>query len=96
MLQAVSNFCILDLSAFYFDIRKDALYCDGPSSLRRRASLTVLEHVFECLTTWLAPMLCFTAEEAWLARHGDAAQDGSVHLQHVSENPEVVGAMKSC
>jgi isoleucyl-tRNA synthetase len=88
VLQAVSNFCILDLSAFYFDIRKDALYCDGPSSLTRRASLTVLEHVFECLTTWLAPMLCFTAEEAWLDRHGEAGKDGSVHLQMFPKIPK--------
>ena len=72
------NFCATDLSAFYFDIRKDAIYCDRPDSLRRRAARTVLDHLHRCLTTWLAPVLCFTAEEAWCARFGE--QD-SVHLQ---------------
>lgn len=72
------NFCAADLSAFYFDIRKDAIYCDRPDSLRRRAARTVLDHLHRCLTTWFAPVLCFTAEEAWGARFGD--QD-SVHLQ---------------
>jgi isoleucyl-tRNA synthetase len=72
------NFCATDLSAFYFDVRKDAIYCDRPDSLRRRASRTVLDHLHRCLTTWLAPVLCFTAEEAWCARFGEA---DSVHLQ---------------
>ena len=72
------NFCAVDLSAFYFDIRKDALYCDRPDSLRRRAARTVLDHLHRYLCTWLAPALCFTAEEAWCARFGD---DTSVHLE---------------
>ena len=72
------NFCAVDLSAFYFDVRKDAVYCDRPDSPRRRAARTVLHHLHACLTTWLAPVLPFTAEEAWTARHGEA---GSVHLQ---------------
>jgi isoleucyl-tRNA synthetase len=72
------NFCASDLSAFYFDIRKDVIYCDRPDSVRRRAARTVLDHLHHCLTTWLAPVLCFTAEEAWWARFGE--QD-SVHLQ---------------
>jgi len=72
------NFCNVDLSAFYFDIRKDAIYCDRPDSLRRRAARTVLDHLHRCLCTWLAPVLCFTAEEAWGARFGN---DTSVHLQ---------------
>jgi isoleucyl-tRNA synthetase len=72
------NFCATDLSAFYFDIRKDAIYCDRPDSLRRRAARTVLDHLHRCLTTWLAPVLCFTAEEAWTARFDDA---DSVHLE---------------
>ncbi|MFO1069193.1 MAG: isoleucine--tRNA ligase [Geminicoccaceae bacterium] len=76
---AVHNFCATDLSAFYFDIRKDALYCDRPDSTRRRAARTVLDRVFDCLTAWLAPVLVFTTEEAWLARHPDT--DGSVHLR---------------
>ena len=67
-LPELHNFCATDLSAFYFDVRKDAIYCDRPDSLRRRAARTVLEHLHRCLTTWLAPVLCFTAEEAWCAR----------------------------
>ena len=72
------NFCAVDLSAFYFDIRKDAVYCDRPDSLRRRAARTVLDHLHRYLCTWLAPVLCFTAEEAWCARFGN---DTSVHLE---------------
>ena len=72
------NFCATDLSAFYFDIRKDALYCDRPDSLRRRAARTVLDHLHRALCAWLAPVLCFTADEAWCARFGDG---DSVHLQ---------------
>ena len=75
--KALYQFCAVDLSAFYFDIRKDALYCDAPGDPRRRAARTVMDQVFETLTAWLAPILCFTAEEAWWARHGEAA--GSVH-----------------
>lgn len=74
------NFCTVDLSAFYFDIRKDALYCDAPSSLRRRSAQTVLDILFRFLVRWLAPVLCFTAEEAWLTRYGDG-EDVSVHLE---------------
>jgi isoleucyl-tRNA synthetase len=75
---ALNAFMIVDLSAFYFDIRKDALYCDPYSSTTRKSCLTVLDYVFRCTVTWLAPMLCFTAEEAWLARYPDAS---SVHLE---------------
>ena len=57
-------FCAADLSAFYFDVRKDALYCDAPGSPTRRAVRTVLDLLHRCLATWLAPVLCFTAEEA--------------------------------
>ncbi len=78
------SFCSADLSAFYFDIRKDAIYCDHPSSLRRRAARTVLDHLHRCLCTWLAPVLCFTAEEAWAARFGEA---DSVHLQTFPDAP---------
>ncbi|MCZ8122128.1 MAG: isoleucine--tRNA ligase [Magnetospirillum sp.] len=82
---ALHNFCAVDLSAFYFDIRKDALYCDVPASVRRRATRTAMDVAFDCLVKWLAPVLCFTAEEAWLARHpGD---DQSVHLQLFPETP---------
>jgi isoleucyl-tRNA synthetase len=64
----LNAFMTNDLSAFYFDIRKDALYCDPISSMTRRGCLNVLEHLFQCTVTWLAPMLPFTAEEAWLSR----------------------------
>jgi isoleucyl-tRNA synthetase len=80
------NFCAVDLSAFYFDIRKDRLYCDAADDPRRRATRTVMERTFDCLVRWLAPILCFTAEEAWLARHGDAA-GRSVHLELFPEVP---------
>jgi isoleucyl-tRNA synthetase len=75
---ALNAFMTIDLSAFYFDIRKDALYCDPYSSLTRKACLTVLDQLFRCTVTWLAPILCFTAEEAWLARDPEAV---SVHLE---------------
>jgi isoleucyl-tRNA synthetase len=77
--QALHNFCAVDLSAFYFDIRKDSLYCDRPDAMRRRACRTVLDLVFDHLTAWLAPILCFTAEQAWWAR-GKGAEE-SVHLR---------------
>ena len=79
------TFCNTDLSAFYFDIRKDSLYCDRPDSLRRRAARTVMELVFKHLVLWLAPILCFTAEEAWLARFGDT--EDSVHAQTLQTVP---------
>lgn len=82
---ALSAFMTSDLSAFYFDIRKDALYCDPYSSVTRKASLTVIDHLFRCTVTWLAPMLCFTAEESWLSRYGAEAK--SVHLETFPEVP---------
>jgi isoleucyl-tRNA synthetase len=86
--RALTDFANIELSAFYFDIRKDALYCDAPSSLRRRASLQVIRKIFDCLVTWLAPMLPFTMEEAWLSHKPDAE---SVHLEQF---PEVPGAWR--
>ncbi|HEX6838915.1 MAG TPA: class I tRNA ligase family protein, partial [Polyangia bacterium] len=86
MFTALHNFCAVDLSAFYFDVRKDSLYCDPTDALRRRAARTVLDRVFDSLTRWLAPVLVFTAEEAWLARHGDAP-DVSVHLETYADVP---------
>jgi isoleucyl-tRNA synthetase len=79
MYVALYNFCAVDLSSFYFDIRKDALYCDAPGTIRRRAARTVLDELFKCLTIWLAPFICYTAEEAWLIRY--PSEDGSVHRQ---------------
>lgn len=84
VFQTLFNFCTIDLSAFYFDIRKDALYCDG-DTLQRRAARTVMDMLFHRLTTWLAPILVFTMEEVWLERFpGD---DSSVHLQDMPETP---------
>ena len=76
---SIHAFCTNDLSAFYFDVRKDSLYCDSASSPCRRAARTVMEILLDHLTRWLAPMLSFTAEEAWLCRPGATADD-SVHL----------------
>jgi isoleucyl-tRNA synthetase len=87
LFTALHNFCAVDLSAFYFDIRKDSLYCDSPEGPRRRACRTVLDTVFSCLTAWLAPILCFTAEEAW--RHRGGAAPDSVHLRVFPEIPAV-------
>ncbi|WP_108660507.1 isoleucine--tRNA ligase [Acuticoccus kandeliae] len=71
------NFANVELSAFYFDIRKDALYCDAPSSARRKASLAVVSILFDTLVTWLAPLLPFTMEEAWESR----GRERSVHRE---------------
>ena len=83
------NFCAVDLSAFYFDIRKDAIYCDAPGSLRRRAARTVMAEIFSFLTAWLAPITCFTAEEAWLLRPKDVPDGAadSVHLRLYPDDP---------
>ncbi|WP_417838419.1 isoleucine--tRNA ligase [Tritonibacter scottomollicae] len=82
--QAIFNFATVDLSAFYFDIRKDTLYCDG-DTLNARAARTVLDILFHRLTTWLAPILVFTMEEVWLERFpGD---DSSVHLIDMPDTP---------
>jgi isoleucyl-tRNA synthetase len=82
---ALNGLMTSDLSAFYFDIRKDALYCDPYSSMTRKACLTVLDHLFRCTVVWLAPMLCFTAEEAWASRYGADAK--SVHLELFPDVP---------
>jgi isoleucyl-tRNA synthetase len=81
------TFCAVDLSAFYFDIRKDALYCDRLDSVSRRAARTVLDILFDHLTAWLAPFICFTAEEAWLARHPERSAGNSVHLRTFPDVP---------
>ncbi|MEP1522018.1 isoleucine--tRNA ligase [Ascidiaceihabitans sp.] len=85
VFSAVFTFATVDLSAFYFDVRKDALYCDG-DTVQRRAALTVLDILFHRLTAWLAPVLVFTMEEVWLERYPGA--DSSVHLTDMPETPE--------
>jgi isoleucyl-tRNA synthetase len=80
----LNSFMTTDLSAFYFDIRKDALYCDPLSSTVRKSALTVIDQTFRCVVTWIAPILAFTAEESWLSRYPDAA---SVHLETFPDVP---------
>jgi isoleucyl-tRNA synthetase len=82
--RALLDFMVVELSAFYFDIRKDALYCEGPSSLKRKASVQVVRHLFDAIVKWLAPMLPFTMEEAWSDRHRDVV---SVHLEQFPAIP---------
>ena len=90
------DFCNEDLSAFFFDIRKDALYCDGPDSITRNAYRTVLDLLFHALVRYAAPVLVFTAEEVWLSRYpedaeaDDTGQRGSVHLLEWPSVPGVV------
>ncbi|MDA3858362.1 MAG: isoleucine--tRNA ligase [Roseovarius sp.] len=86
VFQKIFNFATLELSAFYFDVRKDALYCDGDTA-RRRAARTVLDLLFHRLTTWLAPVLVFTMEEVWLERF--PGEDSSVHLVDIPDTPAV-------
>ncbi|MBI1981601.1 MAG: isoleucine--tRNA ligase, partial [Methylocystis sp.] len=81
----LTHFMTSELSAFYFDVRKDALYCDPPSSVKRKAALATIDRIFRSVTTWLAPILVFTAEEAWLSRYPNAL---SVHLEHFPAVPE--------
>ncbi|MGY6696540.1 MAG: isoleucine--tRNA ligase [Roseinatronobacter sp.] len=85
VFQKLFTFATSDLSAFYFDVRKDALYCDSANSLRRRSARTVLDILFHRLTTWLAPILVFTMEDVWLSRFAGAGS--SVHLQDFPETP---------
>ncbi|HMI41138.1 MAG TPA: class I tRNA ligase family protein, partial [Sphingomicrobium sp.] len=85
-VRALTDFANEDLSAFYFDIRKDSLYCDAPGDPKRRAYRTVLDTLFHALVRWLAPVLVFTSEEVWGTRFSDA---DSVHLLEWPEVPAV-------
>ncbi len=87
MFTALHNFCAVELSSFYFDIRKDTLYCDRDDDPARRAARTVLNILFDSLVKWLAPIVCFTAEEAWLTRFPDESGTTSVHLHLFPEIP---------
>jgi isoleucyl-tRNA synthetase len=84
VIALLNSFMTTDLSAFYFDVRKDALYCDPLSSRVRKSALTVIDLTFRCVATWIAPILAFTAEEAWLARYPNAE---SVHLETFPDVP---------
>ncbi|MGJ0503305.1 MAG: isoleucine--tRNA ligase [Methylocystis sp.] len=81
----LTQFMTSELSAFYFDVRKDALYCDPPTSVKRKAALATIDRIFRSVTSWLAPILVFTAEEAWLSRFPNAQ---SVHLEHFPTIPD--------
>ena len=83
--RALTDFCNEDLSAFFFDIRKDRLYCDDPAGIERRAYRTVLDVLFQALVRYAAPVLVFTAEEVWTTRFPDR---GSVHLQELHDLPD--------
>lgn len=87
--RALTEFANEDLSAFFFDIRKDCLYCDAPASLKRRAYRTTLDILFHALIRYAAPVLVFTAEEVWGTRYPD---DDSVHLLEWPEVPAVADA----
>ena len=84
-VRALSEFCNEDLSAFFFDIRKDCLYCDAPDDPKRRAYRTALDTLFHALVRYTAPVLVFTAEEVWTSRYPET---GSVHLLEWPEVPE--------
>ncbi len=90
------DFCNEDLSAFYFDIRKDSLYCDGPDSVTRNAYRTVLDLLFHALVRYAAPVLVFTAEEVWMTRYpedGEADESGQRGSVHLLEWPSVPGVV---
>lgn len=76
-VRTLTDFCNEDLSAFFFDVRKDCLYCDAVTDPKRMAYRTVLDTLFHALVRWAAPVLVFTAEEVWGTRYPDG---GSVHL----------------
>jgi isoleucyl-tRNA synthetase len=78
VVASLAAFMNTELSAFYFDIRKDTLYCDAPSSATRKAALTAIDIICNAILKWLAPILSFTAEEAWRMYRPDA--EPSVHL----------------
>ncbi|MBB4857820.1 isoleucyl-tRNA synthetase [Novosphingobium chloroacetimidivorans] len=84
-VRALIDFCNEDLSAFFFDIRKDSLYCDAPGDPKRRAYRAVLDTLFQALIRYAAPVLVFTAEEVWQSRYPGA---DSVHLLEWPEVPE--------
>ncbi|MBY8828661.1 isoleucine--tRNA ligase [Hephaestia mangrovi] len=88
-LRLLTDFAQDDLSAFYFDIRKDSLYCDAPGDVKRRAARTVFDLLFHALVRYAAPILCFTAEEVWQSRF--PSEDGSVHFLEWPDLPALPG-----
>ncbi|MEM7197409.1 MAG: isoleucine--tRNA ligase [Pseudomonadota bacterium] len=90
LFRALHDFCATDLSAIYFDIRKDCLYCDAKTNPARLAAVAVLAHIFDKLCRWLAPIICFTAEEAWMTHFGTGDDDNpiSVHFLDFAKIPD--------
>ncbi|MFC3579425.1 isoleucine--tRNA ligase [Sphingomonas hylomeconis] len=88
-LRLLTDFAQDDLSAFFFDVRKDSLYCDAPTDIKRRSYRTVLDILFHALVRYAAPILCFTAEEVWQARF--PSEDDSVHFLEWPELPALPG-----
>ena len=84
VIRPLTEFCQNELSALFFDIRRDTLYCDRPDSMTRRAARTTMDAVFERLTAWLSPLIPFTMEEAWTTRYPDA---GSNCLRLIPQTP---------
>ena len=87
IINELNNFCARDLSAFYFDVCKDTLYCEAKSSIKRRAIVTVLDEVFKYLCHWLSPVLVYTCEEAWLSYKGLSLESDSHESIHLSQMP---------
>lgn len=86
LFKELYQFCAVDLSALYFDIRKDTLYCDSRNSKACQSTLYILKQLFDHLTRWFAPILSFTAEEVWRTYHGANAL--SIHLEDFSAVPK--------
>jgi isoleucyl-tRNA synthetase len=93
LLAVLHSFCARELSALYFDVCKDTLYCEAKDSLKRRGVVTVLDHVFNHLVHWISPFLAFTAEEAWLSYKGLGMDDMSESI-HLSSMPSVPAVWK--
>ena len=89
VFQIIVGFCSQDLSAIFFDIRKDSLYCDSSDSLKVKCSKTVLWHTFNCLIRWISPIIPFTAEEAWQSWKEEIDEDAeeSCHLLNSLDLP---------
>ena len=89
--QRVNQFCVVDLSAFYFDVLKDRLYTHAPNSQGRRSAQTAVWRIGEALVRWLAPILSFTGDEVWLHMPKVASRPESVHLALFPSQQEILG-----
>ena len=89
--QAVNHFCIVDLSAFYFDIIKDRLYTYAPNSLGRRSAQTAVWRICEAMARLLAPILSFTSEEVWQHLPKVSGRPESVHIARFPDARDILG-----